>query len=468
MSPDPPNILLITLDCLRYDRCGFNGYEEKTTPNLDKLASEGCVFDAAYATGPYTPESFPGILAGRHGYDSVIYQDPIWKALRENENTLASELQNEGYETFAVVTNPHLTEERNFNRGFQRYRNLRIRGESHEGRRGAQGFDTIERLLSKLRLSVGEYTPTSVYAACYAAFRYWQRNRDWPSVRGNRVVEEFEPEMKRATEPFFGWTHLMDAHAPIHPSVMGEGFREQLSGLYSDGKRSKNAETSVYSDMYDSSIKYIDQRVSDVLSTLKDEGLWENTIVIVAADHGEALDDRGIYGHPWHYMFDELLHVPLLLRVPDSVPVSLPDRVEEPFSLAWLHELITEIADIDGFDMASSTDRQSHLIPDTTPQLVSDSVSHLGHSLAIRDSSELLVIHYGERTSPNPVECEIMAPYTGQNLVMKDGDVVESTESGEIEAYVEELRTLPDSLPRIGDNLSQDAEDRLRELGYVN
>lgn len=104
------NIVLVTIDCLRYDRCGFNGYHRPTTPTLSKLAQESTIYDRAYTSGPYTPESFTGILAGRSGRNSPYLDDRALSSLPKNSPTLASEMRDLGFDTIAVVTNPQLSD----------------------------------------------------------------------------------------------------------------------------------------------------------------------------------------------------------------------------------------------------------------------------------------------------------------------------------------------------------------------
>ena len=118
------NIVLITIDCLRYDRCGFNGCVPSPTPFLDSLAEEALVWDAAYATGPMTPESIPGILSGLHSYNSAQFSDDLaLKSIPAGQPTVASWLSDCGYSTRAILTNSQLTVDRNYNIGFDTFIN---------------------------------------------------------------------------------------------------------------------------------------------------------------------------------------------------------------------------------------------------------------------------------------------------------------------------------------------------------
>jgi arylsulfatase len=102
------NIILLTVDCLRQDRCGIYGYHRDTTPILDAIASDSYLFNNAYATGPITTESFPGILAGRLSAHCVPREKIIRKGLPDNAETVAEAAQRAGYSTAAVISNPRI------------------------------------------------------------------------------------------------------------------------------------------------------------------------------------------------------------------------------------------------------------------------------------------------------------------------------------------------------------------------
>ena len=95
------------------------------------MASESYVFDEAFSTGTYTTESVPGIIAGQHSHNGAYFgTDPAWKAIPAGSPTIASHLQENGYETTAVLTNPYLTKVRNFDKGFTHFENLRLAGDT--------------------------------------------------------------------------------------------------------------------------------------------------------------------------------------------------------------------------------------------------------------------------------------------------------------------------------------------------
>ncbi len=106
------NCILVTVDCLRADRCGHAGYHRET-PFIDSMAENGLVFSRAFATGPSTPTSFPGILAAMYGLDQLSeYGLPTPAA------TLADKFSKKGYQTAAFHSNPYLGAAYGYSQGF--------------------------------------------------------------------------------------------------------------------------------------------------------------------------------------------------------------------------------------------------------------------------------------------------------------------------------------------------------------
>jgi len=471
------NIVLVTVDCLRYDRCGFNGHDRNTTPVLDALANESYVFDNAYATGPYTTESVPGIIAGQHSYNGAHFGEHLaWKAIPTESRTVASYLSDNGYSTAASLTNPHITRDRNFDNGFDTFRNLeRGDGETDEtdsdGQESSWGRSMMNAVLSKSRSRLRDQRMlVNPYVAAYVAYRYAQVQSGWPTIPAERVIREAVAEFEILTEPFFVWTHLMDLHAPIRPQTAQEGG---LAGggrtttyLISDAARASQIHTPMYKSIYDSALRYVDSCLREIIDELRRHGQWDNTVLILSSDHGEALYDRNeTYGHPRHYLYDELLHVPLLIRLPGLDG----ERIEQPVSLAWMHELIAEVLELPRGEFAARSGVETLLSnsDDDRNYVVSDTLDGGGHSISVRDDRHKLLSHRnGYETHDEEYE------YFGQDvLIQYSTDVGERvplsrSDRPELRAVANELHSDPESHPRIAGRFEPEVEERLRDLGY--
>lgn len=469
---ETPNVVLITVDCLRYDRCGFNGHNRNTTPVLDELANESYVFDRAYSTGPYTTESVPGIIAGQHSYNGAHYSDDVaWKAIPAGSQTLATYLRDQGHRTIATLTNPHLIEARGFDRGFQQFRNLRTRNDRDAT--PEKGPDTLQfaDLMYEFRSRMRRYgTLLNPYTLPYVLYRYSQYRTDWPTISGERVIGECIADVGNATEPFFAWTHLMDLHAPINPRAIQQGglaaSDRAVRHLLSDAARAGWIHEPMYETLYDSALRYVDSCIGRLVTALRKQGRWEDTVLVLTSDHGEVLFDRGgIYGHPRHHLFDELLHVPLLLREPSGSG----KRIDRPFSLAWIHELLSDILATEPGDFPTRSGLRSvlHESGGKSNAVVSDSLDDSGHSIAVRDGETKHLSHVRVRRTDEPeygyFDRDVTYQYStdrGERIPM------EPTARSDLRALARDLATSPDEHPTIEGEFEPELEQRLRDLGY--
>jgi len=250
-----PNIVLITLDTTRADRMGFLGSDRGLTPNLDALARQATVFSLAYAHVPLTTPSHATIFTGTYPqFNHVNYMGyPLNPALP----FLPDILHKNGYRTAAFVGALAL-EPKKLAPGFER------------------GFDIYDAGFH--RRGPGED-------------RYHSLER-----RGGEVVGRALAWLsKRPAGPFFLWVHLYDPHEPYDSP---EPYK-----------------TRYQAEPYDGEIAYTDSVVAKLLAGLRTRGLFDSALIAVMADHGEAFGEHG-EKHHGIFLYDETIHVPLLLKVP--------------------------------------------------------------------------------------------------------------------------------------------------------
>lgn len=460
---DEVNIVLVTVDCLRYDRCGFNGYYRNTTPVLDSLAKNSFVFDNAYATGPYTPESLPGILAALHSYNSAYYDQPAWKAIPKNVPTLATYLKDHNYRTFATVSNPHLIKERNFDRGFENFNNIvsQVRKKANdEGDTGSLLDLFLINRRGQLRERMRNHSRLpKYYTLPYIALRYYQYHTSWPSKNAESIIKKFVPQFDESNQPFFAWTHLMDLHAPINPDVFRKSNLDSMPSKYSqfkwDANRASNIFDPNYEILYDNALRYVDSQIGVLTRELEEMGIMDNTILIITADHGEALYDRNRYGHERHDLYDELLKVPLLIFAPSK----MGQRISHIFSLAWMHELISELLEIDVGNFEASSNRKTHLEDSKMDDfVVSDSLDSDRHTVAVRDSKYKYIRSTGDGSKD-----ELYNYYKDKKERIP---IDTNSVSDELRDLATEIETSSSQLESIEGEYTEKTEKRLRELGY--
>jgi len=324
------SVVLITLDCLRADYS--NLLLESTLP----LLKDGCcLFKRAFANGPGTNQSFPSI------FSSTPFLVHGGLQLCGSVRTLAQALREEGYYTVGFHSNPFLSGKLGWGRGFTEFYDFleKISGPAAMAVK-ARG---IKR--AALRL-VGQFLSGS-------SKRLWARvNRLYYELGGARLpyVEARELNshvvswLKRygRGKPLFLWVHYMDTHSPFAPPEPWlEGFdsREEaiLFNYAVDPENPTVEDVERLRKLYEGEVKYVAAALLELLSSLQDLGILEKALVIVTADHGEAFMEHGKLGHAYDALYNELLHVPLVIFGLERGGV-----VEEPVQLMDLAPTVLE------------------------------------------------------------------------------------------------------------------------------
>jgi arylsulfatase A-like enzyme len=347
----PRALVLITIDCWRADHAGFLGYQRPTTPFLDSLASQSFVFQNAVAAGAPTYYSVPAILASR--YALAAGRDLL--GLAPEEATIASVLQESGFATAAFsAANPYLSARFGYDRGFDVFRDGLDSGElefaSELGIQAATRRPSrANQLLSQACHRVAPLG--AAYEELY--FRYCQRVsrrgdesldtlRKFPSA--DVIVDQAISWLKEnSRRPFFLWLHLMDPHGPYYPKqealeLMDDGEMNASDARYLNSywgrgdltARRLQKKKSALTKLYDAGVRWADEQIRRLTEKLVDLNVWDKCALAVTADHGEEFLDHGGRFHPPLRLSEELLHVPLLLRVPGF---GRGVNLEQPLSL---------------------------------------------------------------------------------------------------------------------------------------
>lgn len=356
------SILLVTVDCLRADHCGFMGYQRRTTPFLDFLAAESFVFPSAIVAGAPTYYSFPAILASR--YPLALGRDVL--GLAPDEPTLASALKQAGYSTASFgAANPYISSRFGYEHGFDTFRdflNNELEPLSNSNTDAPPPDSWASRLNQKLQKARPALGPLRIlYDELY--FQYCQRVtpaansldalRKFPSA--DVIVDEACRWLGSVGDaPFFLWLHLMDPHSPYYPkddalALMGNESMSPPRARYlnsywnrSDlGPRRLARHRDEVIRLYDAGVRWVDAQIARLIETLRTSHRWDNCIFAFTADHGEEfLDHDGRY-HPPSRLMEELIHVPLLLRVPGAAKKEVRSA---PFSLLHLAPTVLDAA----------------------------------------------------------------------------------------------------------------------------
>jgi len=349
------SLVLVTVDCLRADHVGFMGYSRPTTPFLDALSAESFVIPSAIVGGAPTYYSFPTIFASR--YPLALGRDQV--GLAPGEVTLATALKRAGYATAAFCAgNPYLSPRFGYEQGFDIFEDFLVLDAAatpDSAPAVAANGRWITNLNRTLEAASHRLGPVgAIYDELY--FQYCQRWGTGPAESLDNlrrfpaadvlVSESLDWLDSVGDAPFFLWLHFMDPHSPYYPKqsaleAMGEPNLTPTRARYLNSywNRSDLGPTrlSGYREeivrLYDAGIRWVDTQLARLIAYLEESNRWDRCLFAFTADHGEEFLDHGGRYHPPNRLMEELIHVPLLLRVPG---VAAKASTKSPFSLLHL------------------------------------------------------------------------------------------------------------------------------------
>ena len=303
----PPNVILISLDTLRYDHCGFNGYERDTTPFLDRFAKQCVAFDRAYTTMSWTLIAHMSMVTGLYPTQHGVMEAEL--SLSPEFPTLAERLAEEGYTNVGVHYPGWLDRRFGFGRGFTTYESA-------------------------------------------------------PNAR--EAERELDAGLKnvRPGWPYFMFIHLFDIHSgdlvgpsstmynppPPFDEFFMPGAAEKLAGVdmkawWDEPAAPTPEQLEAIKALYDGGIRYTDSMLESWFTEWESKGLLDNTIVIITSDHGEGLRQRlarfGGHGD----LNEEGLRIPMLVRLPGGERAG--ERID---SLVSMVDIVPTVLDLAGFD----------------------------------------------------------------------------------------------------------------------
>lgn len=269
--PEPPSLLLVTIDTLRADHLGAYGYAAGTSPAIDRLFAEGTGFPTVLVPRGQTWPTLASLLTSQYPVTHGVRRNGLH--LEEGAVTLGHVLSEEGWRCAAML--------------------------AHSRFAGWPGFTTVVG-------RPGEDVPLARAAA------------EWIRVNASRR--------------FFLWVHLFAPHRPydpprplaerFDPGYRGpvDGSTEQIEALHVEQRRLEGADRRHLVALYDGEIRFVDRLVGDLLAELAEAGIEERTLVVFTADHGEELGERSFYLSHSASVYDCVLRAPLLFRWPGRIP----------------------------------------------------------------------------------------------------------------------------------------------------
>jgi len=422
-----PNVIVYLIDALRADHLGCYGYPPSTSPNIDRFAAESVVFDDAQAqtswTRPAVASLFTGLWPQVHG---AVDRDDV---LAPRAVTLSELLRDAGWATAAVIANGNI--------------------DSAFG--VAQGFDYYKYLQ---QVNVGDVPARSEHV--------------------NEGVSRWL-DRRPPGRPFFLYVHTIDPHLPYQPP---QPFRDRFAAkvsqpdlgslwsidrLNSDKARVTPEVLAALTGLYDAEIAANDAAFGALLAELKARGLYESSVIVLLADHGEELFDHSGFSHG-NTLFEEVLRVPLAIRFPDRRP---PKRVSQVVEQV---DLMPTLLRYLGVAMPSPMQGQSFLPlcgPGEAPGWKNRAVAHLQlkerRGTSYLDGSWKLLLRPRGETVRRSLFDRREDRREQHDVAGRQPDLVQSLE-GLLEGLLGEAGT-----PLDGGELKDDHElrEQLKALGYL-
>ena len=318
------NVVLITIDCLRADHLGAYGYPRNTSPNIDAFAQESIVFENAITAWPKTVPALGSILTGNFGHTTHMMYG-IFDPLLPESKTLSEYLSEYGYISGAFMTNGNVAISKGWAQGFHRYEEM---------------WKTENDTRAD---NVNNY-----------AIEFMNENRDWAFFSWIHYIDPHSKYIARdedlrylfLNDSYYDKIFYDDDQTKILPIQFGKNYTWRnfgKNGIPDIVNDLGHWETAYYIAEYDAEIRYTDRYVGKILEYLKENNLYDNSIIIIMADHGEALGGNDWYFDHGRFTYDDCSRVPLMIRIPGQKP----HRVQHPVSS---NDILPTILDLVGVE----------------------------------------------------------------------------------------------------------------------
>ncbi|GAB4511707.1 MAG: sulfatase [Anaerolineae bacterium] len=515
MSQQKPDVLLIILDTQRRDRLSVYGHHQNTSPELDAFSTGATLFERAVAPAQWTVPAHTSMFTGLYPTTHLVTQANT--QLSGSYPTLAEILQVEGYYTVGFCNNPLVGVLNNgLQRGFTDFYN-------YAGAAPNRPLDVrrhgMRRMLSR-RWRRFAQTVSQRFAHSDWLFRVslhpaltplWTRYINYKGHTANSITDLIETLRQRrngedhhARQPIFAFLNLMGTHLPYRPpqdflprSALSKDAYRFMSRFNADAARWASPvesplsaeEQHIIDSYYDAEIMHQDVHLGRLLRYLKDSGALENTLVIIAADHGEGHGDHDFFGHSF-VVYQELVHVPLIIHYPAHFPVG--KRVGTNVSTRRIFHTILQAAGIkpplDEADPNGNIDqltllRATNCQPDSEggmafseavpPMTMVNTIRH--RNPALIDRMNLLQVRRGVYLGDHKLAMvgdhveglfDVDAdPAETQNIAAQHAPLVTELQ-GKINAFVQDAAAHRADGSVI-ETVSDDVVDNLRALGYI-
>jgi len=434
---NPIHIFIIVLDALRPDHLSCYGYVRDTSPNIDQLLPEATLFRNAYCAANWTVASVSSIFTGLPPAMHQVFEKD--NRLPESAETIAEILKSRGWKTGFFMGIRVAGHEVGFSQGFDLSYPLGA------PRWSVQGETAIEQAVKRLRM--------------YGGYEAFNAKNIFHSV-----TKWLEADRRR---PAFAYVHLQEPHWPYNPPAPYNALfsEEPLQGKRFGSARDQTPEELEKSlALYDGDIAYTDFHVGIFLKYLKEMELYDKSLIIVSADHGEEFYEHGGWGHG-QTLYEETVHVPLIIKPPAAC-----ERVRESDILCGLTDIFPTVLDyaeiehpeVYGRSLAPAIEgKPMEVVPVISS--ASDSASAYPYLNALR-TPEYTLIEDNRAGLRIELYSRITDPKEGKDIADGKLDIAQMLHA-ELKGHVEAQLSL--SYHKEIYEVSEERMRALRDLGYL-
>lgn len=295
------NVILILVDTLRADHLSCYGYERKTTPNIDEFAKDSIVFKNAFSTSPWTTASIGSMLTSQYPRSLGITSEPV--VLNDKFVTLAELFKEEDYMTMGIVSCTYVSSSLGFNQGFD-------------------GYDEAEAID---REHISSPTVTK------KVISFLEQHKDDQFFL---FVHYFDPHIEYFVHDKYNY--YPEYKGPVKSGLLVAKFLQMVPDMTADDIRFVIA-------AYDSEISFTDEHIGKVFNKLKELGLYDNALIIFTGDHGEEFLEREDRGWNHERVFNTVIHVPWIIKLPGN---KRKEIIDENVSMINLMPTIAYLANL--------------------------------------------------------------------------------------------------------------------------
>lgn len=460
----PYNVILISVDTLRPDHLGCYGYERDTSPNINRLAREGVLFENVISTTSWTLPAHMALFTSL--YDTVHQVTRDWLKLDDFRITLAEKLKGSGLVTAGFYTCPYLHSVYGFNQGFDTY----------------EGCMEYDALVDKLKNPAQRLGKSKSIQLAFEIETRSHREQTSLLLR-ERALQWLE---KNRNKDFFLFLHFFDTHYDfLPPKPFCDRFKDPR---YKGNLNPRNFffNTDIHPNMpeedlkflisqYDGEIGWVDFNIGLILERLREYQIYEKTCIVFTSDHGEEFFEHMDKGHR-KTLYDEVLKIPLIFSFPGKIPTG--KRVSSQVRIIDIFPTIMDLLDLEtpreclGKSLVPLMDGSLHEL-----DLTAFSELHYTnkkeqkevHLKSLRTGEAKIIANIGERKN---LYFNLLSDSREQNNLFSEDSPMSKMMLGDLQKISRIMEKYSDSLKKSSEKneiqLEEGIRQKLMELGYLD